>query len=269
MSSTVRNYGRGKTPGDARPPSERAPLDGQPPSKRRENLPAVICDFDETTAVENVAQLLLERFSDGPSWMHLRQSARERKIGFKQYQECAFRGTGASREAMQALVKDKVTLRPYFKDLWQYCRARGIQLAIVTVGLDFYVDALLEREGLEEVPRYAVKTHSGPQGINFEYPYSWDGSGASSFEVCREWGICKCSVLGKYRGSGHGIFYVGDGRSDLCAASTADWVFARGQLTQLCHENQVPYTEFRDFQDVIRGLESLLAHDLNSESRSR
>lgn len=263
MSSTARDYGRGKTPGDPRSPSEKAQSNHH---RSREYPPAVICDFDGTTAVENVAELLFERLGDGPSWMQLREDAREKKIGFKQYQEGAFRSIGASKEAMQSLVKGEVTLRPYFKDLWRYCRGRGIRMAILTVGLDFYVDALLEREGLEDVPRYAVNTHFGPMGITFEYPYTWDGSGASSFGDCREWGNCKCSVLRKYRKGGHSILYVGDGRSDLCAASTADWVFARGQLPQLCRENQVPYTEFRDFRDVIHGLEDLLAHAPGAES---
>ena len=216
---------------------------------------AVLCDFDDTTAVENVAQLLLQHFSPDGTWERLRNQAREKSISLREYQERAFRGTGASREEMKAVVKAKATLRPYFKELWQYCQVRSIPLAVVTVGLDFYVDALLEREGLDDVPRYAVKTAFTPGGITFEYPYAWDGSGGSSEAICRQWGNSKCSILGGYRRSGYAIFYVGDGRSDFCPASIADRVFALGQLAELCREAQVPYSEFRDFRDVINGLE--------------
>jgi len=238
------------------PPSGEARLSYRPPHDWVEKTPAVLCDFDDTTAVENVAELLLEHFSKDGTWQELRRLSRERKIGLKEYQERAFSATGASREAMKALVKEKVTLRPYFKELWQYCRASGIPLAIVTVGLDFYVDALLEREGLA-VPRYAVQTSFTPNGIAFEYPHAWDGSGASPQDVCQGWGTCKCSVLSQYRRKGHSILYVGDGRSDFCPASIADQVFARSQLAQLCREKGMPYAEFNDFQDVIQKLERL------------
>ena len=218
--------------------------------------PAVICDFDDTTAVQNVAELLLEQFSEDGTWRDLRRQARERTISLKEYQERAFNGARATVEEMKAEVRARATLRPHFKELWTYCNARGIPLAIVTVGLDFYVDALLEREGLEEVPRYAVKTAFGPRGITYEYPHTWDGSGASTSEVCRQWGNCKCSTLTKYRRMGRSILYVGDGRSDLCPASIADVVFARGPLTELCHEKQLAYVAFDDFLPVIEYLGS-------------
>ena len=218
--------------------------------------PAVLCDFDDTTAVENVAQLLLEHFGENATRQELRRQAHENTISFKQYQECAFRSINASKEAMQAVVKAETNLRPYFKELWRYCQAREIPMAIVTVGLDFYVDALLEREGLEDVPRYAVKTTFTPGGIDYGYTYPWNGSPDPSRGLCLQWGNCKCRVLEEYREKGHMIIYVGDGSSDFCPASIADMVFARGQLTQLCEESGVAYTELKDFQGVILGLES-------------
>ena len=217
--------------------------------------PAVICDFDDTTAVENVAQLLLEHFSEDDTWQELRNRSQQGSISLKEYQERAFNNIKAGREAMKARVKAKATLRPYFKSLWQYCQDRKIPMAIVTVGLDFYVDALLEREGLEDVPRYAVETSFTPQGIVYKYPHPWDGSGGSGLEVCSQWGNCKCSILTRYRKMQHTIFYVGDGRSDYCPASIADRIFARSHLAQICSERQVPYNEFHDFRDVIMALE--------------
>ena len=217
--------------------------------------PAVICDFDDTTAVENIAQMLLEHLSEDATWQELRNRSQQGLLSLKEYQEQAFNNVKASREAMKSLVKAKATLRPHFKPMWQYCQDMGIPLAIVTVGLDFYVDALLEREGLEAVPRYAVKTSFTPQGIVYEYPCTWDGSGGSDLETCSQWGNCKCSVLTRYRKMGYSIFYVGDGRSDYCPASIADRIFARSHLARICSERQVSYNEFNDFRDVITALE--------------
>ena len=222
--------------------------------------PAILCDFDDTTAIENVAHLILEHFCPEDIWQRLRSESQENLITFREYQEGTFSATRSGKEAMKALVKAKATLRPQFKELWHYCRSRDIPMAIVTVGLDFYVDALLEREGLEELPRYAVKTSFTPQGIVYEYPHGWDGSGAASQQECSRWGNCKCSVLGKYRRMGHSIIYVGDGRSDFCAASIADRVFAREPLAQLCRDNGLAHTEFHDFGDIISELNG--AHSL-------
>ncbi len=240
------------------------------PIRRAKLPPAVLCDFDDTTAVENVAELLLDHFSEDASWRELRKQSRDKIITLREYQESAFsnafRNSGAGREDMKAVVRAKATLRPYFKELRRHCQAGDIPLAIVTVGLDFYVEALLEREGLEDVPRYAVKTTFTPQGIGYEYPHPWDGNGASPLDVCRQWGTCKCSVLNRYRKQGYGIFYVGDGRSDFCPASIADHVFARSHLAQLCHENQVTHTEFEDFRVVIEALESRMDQRQSGEA---
>ena len=219
--------------------------------------PAVLCDFDDTTAVENVASLILSRFSDNGRWEELRQAHREKRIGLREYQERAFRAVTATRDDMQAHVKERATLRPHFKDLWSYCRSRSVPIAIVTVGLDFYVDALLEREGLLEIPRYSVETEFTPQGIAYRYPHPWESAGGSSEEQCRLFGNCKCRALMEHRRRGYAILYVGDGRSDLCPASIADRVFAHGPLAELMDERRMTYSPFRDFRDMLDALRAM------------
>ena len=269
MSCTDSGYVRGDPVPQAEPSQVNARDVSQPPTSPRSVPPAVICDFDDTIAVENVAELLLEHFSEDGIWRQLKRRSREKLLPFKEYQEQAFILTKASMEAMQAVVKEQATLRPHFRELWRYCRERDIPMAIVTVGLDFYVDALLEREGLKEVPRYAAKARFTPQGMTFEYPYPWDGSGTLPQDICLQWGNCKCSVLAKYKRKGHSILYVGDGRSDFCPASMADHIFARSQLAELCRQNGVLYTEFQDFQDVLNGLKSRVDQSFNPAQDKR
>ena len=95
-----------------------------PQAPEAKNPPAVLCDFDDTTAVENVAQLLLEHFCENGTRQHLRHQLQERTITLKEYQERAFSNTPASKEAMKAVVQAKATLRPHFKELWEYCQSR-------------------------------------------------------------------------------------------------------------------------------------------------
>ena len=75
--------------------------------------PAVLTDFDDTAAVQNVAELLLNQFGD-PSWKDVRQRFRDGHMSLKEYQEITFRNIQADRATMQSYVKGHANLRPCF-----------------------------------------------------------------------------------------------------------------------------------------------------------
>ena len=203
---------------------------------------AVLCDFDDTITQGNVAHLILDRFGDG-SWREVRRQYLEGSIPPHEYFERQFTLVQATRCEMQCYVQEHGHIRGGFSALAQYCRQWGIALVVITLGLDFYVQALLEQQGLGWLPVYAVGTRFTEDGIQFDFPYA--------NEECHSWGICKCSVVEWYRQAGHRVFYVGDGHNDLCPARKSDMVFARGDLVKLCRHEGLPYRELRDFQDVI------------------
>ncbi len=207
---------------------------------------AVLCDFDDTISQENVAHLILDRFSDVP-WRELRRRYLEGALPSHEYFERPFTRIQATRSEMQAYVREKGHIRDGFAEMARYCRQRGIELAVITLGLDFYVQALLEQQGLEWLPVYAVGTRFTEDGIQFDFPYG--------DKECPSWGICKCSVVERYHQKGHRVIYIGDGRNDLCPAKRADIVFARGELLELCRQEGLACQELRAFADVIAELE--------------
>ena len=81
--------------------------------------PAVLTDFDDTAAAQNVAELLLNQFGD-PSWKDVRQRFRDGHMSLKEYQEITFRNIQADRATMQSYVKDHANLRPFFRELWSF-----------------------------------------------------------------------------------------------------------------------------------------------------
>ncbi len=208
---------------------------------------AVLCDFDDTTAVENVAHLVLDRFAR-EEWRHLVSQFREGTIIPKDYFEQPFKSVKETRETLKAHVRDNAHLRDGFVEMAHYCRSKEIDLAIVTHGLDFYVEALLEREDLGWVTTYPVNSQFTDKGIRFIYNYTKPG--------CDEWGNCKCSVVDRYLTAGKRVFYVGDGASDFCPAKKAELVFARSHLLDMCRRDNLPHRELRDFSDVVRELEN-------------
>jgi len=57
-----------------------------------------------------------------------------------------------------------------------------------------------------------------------------------------------------------GFFYCGDGISDLSAARETDLLFAKAghDLIAYCKKENVPYTVFNDFSDIMRDVKSVV-----------
>ena len=219
--------------------------------------PAVLTDFDDTAAAQNVGEMLLNRFGDS-TWPQLRHRFHTGELTLKEYQEIAFRNIQADRATMQDYVKGHATVRPYFKELWDHCQAEGIPMAIVSHGLDFYIEALLEKEGFHQIPVYAVRTRFTPQGITYEYPYAYseqeDGDNHKGL------------MVDQYRRQGYHVVYVGDGHSDFSPAAQADLVFAHRTLAEECRRHRVPFRPFQDFRDVLLALKEVHLNGLRPPS---
>lgn len=209
----------------------------------------ILTDFDDTAAVQNVGTMLLDRFQPDVSapgvvpWRTILQRYADGEISLAEYQEIAFRQMTASVSEQTAHVRANARLRPGFAELAEWCAGAGVAFAVVSHGLDYYVEALLNAEGVS-VPVHCVRT-SGADGKTYEYAFS-DPNCA--------WrpGNCKCMALEmRRRRVGEHAVYAGDGRSDACPAMRADFVFAREPLAGICRERGVPHAPLDDFHAVL------------------
>ncbi len=210
----------------------------------------ILCDFDDTAADRNIATLLLDRFQanatahGAPHWHDLRDRFVRNEITLAQYQEMTFSRLATPHVEQADHVKKSARLRAGFPELASYCRQTGVELAIVSHGLDFYIQALLEGADMGYVPYFAVKTAEVDGVTTFHYSFTE--------EDCSWWpGNCKCSVLRDFRKRGHEVIYAGDGASDACPAKQADFVFARDSLLRFCQANGLPHQELTDFYVVL------------------
>ena len=210
--------------------------------------PAFLTDFDDTAAVQNVAELLLNRFGD-PSWTDVRQQFRDGVMNLKEYQEITFRNIRADRSAMQHYVREHATLRPYFNELHYFCRSHDIPLAVVSQGLDFYISALLEREGFRDVPIYAVNTSFDQGRISYHYHHAYPGRESQ--------GNSKALIVEQYQKQGYYVVFAGDGASDQEASQQADLVFAHRTLARFCETEGIDYKPFRDFKPILLAMREL------------
>lgn len=203
----------------------------------------VLVDFDGTAAAQNVAETLLERYG-GDDWQRHREAFRNGDMTLREYQERAFNEVEAPLAEMGEGLKGLCWPREGFREFVDFCNANGIQMIIVTNGLQFYVDSVLANAGLAGVPVCAVGVEGAPGRLRYSYHYDTP--------ACWEWGNCKCRVVEEFGAGGAAkTVMVGDGWSDYCAARHADAAFARATMRDHCDANNVPYLPFEDFHDVL------------------
>jgi 2-hydroxy-3-keto-5-methylthiopentenyl-1-phosphate phosphatase len=210
-------------------------------------------DFDGTLVEPNVAVVLVERFAeDGARIAHevdeqlhrgqltLRQ-AWERQAALLPWEQV---------EAMTDFVVRQIPLRVGARELLDLLRTRNVPVTVLSGGLDFYIRAVLQREGLS-LPFLSDAASRGPDGrLRVEHPHG--------HPVCRQCGICKAQAVLGPGTTGARTIFVGDGSTDRFAAEVADIVFARRRLLSYCRDRGIVCYPFEDFRPVTEKLRAWL-----------
>jgi len=204
----------------------------------------IIADFDGTVSPMDVGYQVLQKFT-GRGWDEIDRAYCSGEIGSKEaYSRIAalIRGT---REEMQRYVRAHARVDPYFVSFYTFCRKKGIDLQILSDGLDFYIDLVLRKDGLGDIPFFSnVARFSDGQGFAIEFP--------AENPECDRCGTCKSLILQRLKPSFDRIIYIGDGYSDVCPAEKADVVFAKGILYKTFSEKGLSCIRYRDFEDIQR-----------------
>jgi 2-hydroxy-3-keto-5-methylthiopentenyl-1-phosphate phosphatase len=210
---------------------------------------AVQLDFDGTVTLEDVSFLLLDTYI-GPRWREYHQDYSSGRIPVGVFNKRVFGMVKAGRKAMTDLVlsSDRVKIRPGLREYADYCSKKGIRNVIVSNGLVFYIEAILKKLGLNGFEVYAAQNRFSPTGMKVAYI----GPDGAEMEV----GFKEAHTR-SLKEKGYDVIYVGNGASDIFAARQASHVFAVDELLKRCRRENVPCIPFKDFFDVIRGLESL------------
>lgn len=203
----------------------------------------ILTDFDGTLSLTDLGYEVLLKFS-GQGWDEIDRDYCEGRIGSMEAygRICAI--LGGTLEDMLRFVEENTVLDPHFAEFYAFCRERGIDVKVVSDGLDFYIDFVLRRHGLSEIPFYANRmTFEGGKPRAIEFPHA-NGT-------CSKCGTCKTNILESCQAGYRTILYVGDGYSDLCPAGKADLVFAKGILwTRLSGKDREVVRKYRSFRDV-------------------
>jgi len=202
----------------------------------------VLCDFDGTISTSDIGYNVIRRFA-GDGWEEINRAYCSGEIGSQNaYRKIAalFRVT---KEELLEYVLAYDYLDSHFIAFHRYCKEMGFDVKIVSDGLDFYIEALLNKYDLGEIDFYSNEVVFHDDG-SLSVTFPWHN------EECNRCGNCKTSILKRLSSDYERVVYIGDGYSDVCPAKYADVVFAKSILFEKCLENDMGCNHYRNFDDV-------------------
>ena len=146
------------------------------------------------------------------------------------------------------------TIDPQFPEFVAKARAHDMDIVVVSDGFDLAIEAVLKRAALD-LPYYANHLEwLGKDRWRLGYPNLNTDCKPKS-------GNCKCARIAD--GATRTVM-IGDGKSDFCVASKADFVLSKASLTKECVSQGLRHIAIGGFADVLRlfdtwTLEALMA----------
>jgi 2,3-diketo-5-methylthio-1-phosphopentane phosphatase len=215
---------------------------------------SILCDFDGTIAVEDITDTLLERYARH-GWESLENDWRAGRIGSRECMAGQIGLLDVGRQELDAHL-DHMRIDPDFPAFARDVAAAGIDLRIVSDGLDDAIRAILARHHLQHLPVHANRLLAdGARRWKLEFPYADPACRSGS-------GMCKCAKLKKARARTRRVLLIGDGVSDYCVAERADFVFAKHRLIEHCRAAGIPHVPIVGFADALHLLPALISGQL-------
>lgn len=210
----------------------------------------IYVDFDGTITTKDIGEHMFLEFGDAEQckeiiskWLTCELNSKEVWIKLcntvKNFDEKEF-----------SKFLEKFTIDPYFHDFIEYSKTHEFDLAILSDGLDYYIDQVSKKEKFDHLPIFCnVLKFDDKNNLVPEFPYT--------DEECSKCANCKRNHILNSSSDEDITIYIGDGWSDTCAAEHCDFIFAKKSLLTYCENNGLPYFPFNDFRDVKTIIEQL------------
>ncbi len=197
-------------------------------------------DFDNTLTSFDVLDDIVQRFSVDDGWIPWERDWAAGKIGSRECLTQQLRSVRVSRERLTSYLAD-IELDPHFFRLLAFLKKEGAGPVIVSDSFSFFIKTILSNNGISGVKVFANGLTFSGEVLKPSFPY-FNGS-------CSRCAHCKKARLAEIAG-GKKTVYVGDGRSDMCAAEHADLVFAKSTLLGHFRDKDLPCVAFDHLGDV-------------------
>lgn len=197
----------------------------------------VLCDFDGTISPDDTADRLIEAFGNARC-QDLEQAWVAGEIGSRACMGGQIGELRATRAELDRLV-DGIRIDDGFADFVNAAEGLGLEVLVVSDGLDYVVSRILARHGLQRLPLYANRLNAVAEDRwSLTFPFAERGCAS---------GHCKCQRAETATARGRRSLLIGDGTSDFCVAARADRVWAKGRLAEHCRQQLIAHQPLQDF----------------------
>lgn len=210
----------------------------------------VQCDFDRTISVADVTDSLMHRFAR-PGWQDLEDAWESGQIGSRECMMGQVALLDMSAAELDAHL-DQMPIDPHFSIFVAALRRRGVPIQVVSDGLDYAIQRILDVHGLGDLPVMANQlVQVGDRSWRLETPYAR--------KTCvRASGNCKCDRLIEQRVRNKKVLFIGDGSSDFCVSGKADFVLAKDKLITHCRSQRIAHAPFENFSDALSLMQMIM-----------
>lgn len=204
-------------------------------------------DFDGTISLLDVTDTLLTRFGK-PGWQALEEAWEQGEIGSRECMKGQVALLDMSEAELQAHL-DTIEIDPHFAGFVAEAQQLGIQVQVVSDGIDYAIRHVLARHGLSQLQVIANRlVQVDERSWRLESPFA-------SAHCARASGNCKCERLAEQQALHGRVLYIGDSTSDFCVSGKADFVLAKYKLIDHCQSHQIAYAPFEHFDQATALLE--------------
>ena len=203
-------------------------------------------DFDGTLTSTDVLDTIIERYSQDESWRNVEQSWCEGRIGSRACLEYEFKLLRITDQELGRELED-VQLDPGAGTLLELLSAQSVPTAILSDGVDWIIEQILHRSGLALPTIRANSARHNGDAIRLICANNNPSCPARSAH-------CKCVSRDELSAAGRVSIYIGDGRSDLCAARGCPIIFAKGPLAEALTREGKSFRSFDSLHDVHQEL---------------
>ncbi|MBI3591242.1 MAG: MtnX-like HAD-IB family phosphatase [Candidatus Melainabacteria bacterium] len=206
---------------------------------------AIFSDFDGTITERDVIVMIMERFAP-PEWEEIKNKILyERVITLKDGVEKLFSLIDSSKQnEIIGFAKKEAKLRKGFVDFLDFCKKENIEFNVLSGGLDFFVEAVLENYK-NKLKIFCNSGNFKSEKIKIDYKYL-----PKNCTLCGDCGCCKIEIIENYPKDKFTRVLIGDSLTDLAASKIADVVFARGDLIKYLNEEKINHIRFETFDDI-------------------
>ena len=203
-----------------------------------------LVDFDKTISYNDSTDVIMRKHN--PEFLKkVRERYRNKQVGIMGFMKACLESLEISEKEYIKSLEDVKIDRTFKKFL-----ESGFDYRIVSAGTRTNVTGSLLKENIFIDDKLIISNELSFENgkVRMEFPYA---------DKERYFGVDKRSLVLEYKNKGKKVIFVGDGPSDYEAVKVADCVFARSssRLVEHCNENNIKFSEFSDFEDLIRQYE--------------